>query len=172
MRPRTASLVAVALIVASCTTSNEPASTVTTLPLETTTTPPTTSVASTPETSSTTTTFAPAPIPVFPEYRITERIVVPETGDIVVVLLDPSSYTSLSDLDIYDVIADAAERFPPIFEAHVVDAPEAAAAVLVADPDAAQLQALATHYLARLEEGYRIVYVGPFADSGVAVLGS
>ena len=27
-------------------------------------------------------------------------------------------------------------------------------------------------YIARLEEGFRIVYVGPLEDSGVAILGS
>ena len=31
---------------------------------------------------------------------------------------------------------------------------------------------LAVHYLARLEDGFRIVYLGPFEDSGTAVLGS
>jgi hypothetical protein len=86
--------------------------------------------------------------------------------------MDPDSYTSLSDLDLYDVIADAVDRFPPIYEVHVVDTPAAAEAVLVESPDDEQQQVLAAHYLARLEDGYRIVYVGPFAESQDAVLGS
>jgi hypothetical protein len=98
--------------------------------------------------------------------------VVPETGDTVVLLLDPASYTSLSDLDLYDVIADAADRFPPIFEAHVVDSPEAADAVLLEEPDEDQVGILSVNYLARLEDGFRIVYLGPFEESGTAVLGS
>lgn len=97
---------------------------------------------------------------------------VPETGDTVVLLLDPASYTSLSDLDLYDVIADAADRFPPIYEAHVVDSSEAADAVLIEEPDEEQVGILSVHYLARLEDGFRIVYLGPFEESGTAVLGS
>ena len=117
-------------------------------------------------------TTLPQEAPAFPEYRIAERIVAPETGDTVVLLLDPASYTSLSDLDLYDVIADAVDRFPPILVAHVVDSPEAASAVLLEQPDEDQELLLADHYLARLEDGFRIVYLGPFEDSGTAVLGS
>jgi hypothetical protein len=90
----------------------------------------------------------------------------------VVLLLDPASYTSLSDLDLYDVIADAVDRFPPIFEAHVVDSQAAASAVLVDEPDEDQQTALETHYLARLEDGFRIVYLGPFDGTDDAILGS
>ncbi|HZJ47977.1 MAG TPA: hypothetical protein VFD97_02940 [Acidimicrobiia bacterium] len=170
MSPKILVFVAAALIAASCTSSNEPAASTTTSAPPTSTT--TTMVPLSTTTSSTTTTSLPAPTPVFPEFRITERIVAPETGDIVVLLLDPASYTSLSDLDIYEVIADAVDRFPPIFEVYVVDTEAAAAAVLVEAPDEGQQQELAAHYLARLEDGFRIVYVGPFEDSGVAVLGS
>lgn len=158
------------LLATACSSSSE-ATTTTTRP------PPsgasTTTTAAPSTTTSTTTTIAPSTvIPAFPEYRIVQRIIAPETGDIVVLLLDPHSYTSLSDLDLYDVIADAADRFPPIFEAYVVDSQAAADAVLLEDPDADQLRELAAHYLARLEEGFRIVYVGPFEDSEEAVLGS
>ena len=43
-----------------------------------------------------------------------------------------------------------------------------------ADPEAAEAAkaSLAVHYLARLEEGFRITYLGPFVTSGSAVLGS
>ncbi len=111
-------------------------------------------------------------MPSFPEYRIAERIISVETGDTVVLLLDPASYTSLSDLDLYDVIADAVDRFPPIFEAHVVDSQDAASAVLVEEPDEDQQRTLAEHYFVRLEDGFRVVYVGPFDGTDDAILGS
>ena len=162
-------ILAVALVAAGCSSSSD--DTTTTVPTTTsttTTTAPTTTTTTVPATSTT----VPQEPPPFPEYRIVERIIVPETGDTVVLLLDPASYTSLSDLDIYEVIADAADRFPPILVAHVVDSPEAAEAVLLEEPDEAQQRALDDHYLARLEDGFRIVYLGPFEDSGTAVLGS
>ena len=89
-----------------------------------------------------------------------------------VLLLDTNSYTSLSDLDLYDVIADAVVRFPPILEAHVVDSQDAVSAVLAEDPDEDQQRTLAEHYFVRLEDGFRVVYVGPFAGIDDAVLGS
>lgn len=89
-----------------------------------------------------------------------------------VLLLDPASYTSLSDLDLYDVIADAVDRFPPIFEAHVVDSQDAASAVLIEEPDEDQQRTLTEHYFVRLEDGFRIVYVGPFEGTDEAILGS
>ncbi len=89
-----------------------------------------------------------------------------------IVLLDPASYTSLSDLDLYDVIADAVDRFPPVFEAHVVDSQDAVSALLVEEPDEEQQKTLELHYFARLEDGFRIVYVGPFEGTDDAVLGS
>jgi hypothetical protein len=136
--------------------------TATTLPETTTTVPATTTTA---------TTLAPLSEPSFPSYSIVTRIE-DATGDTVVVLLDPSSYTLLSDVDLHDVIADVVDRFPPIVEAHVVDSPEAAGLVLVEEPTDEELQILSEHYFLRLEEGFRIVYVGPFAELGTSVLGS
>ena len=157
-----------AALLAACSSSSETTTTTSTTTSSTTTT---TTVAPTTTTTTTTTTIPQEP-PAFPEYRITERIIVPETGDTVVLLLDSTTYTSLSDLDIYDVIADAVDRFPPILEAHVVDSQAAADAVLIEEPDEEQEAILAVDYLARLEDGFRIVYLGPFEDSGTAVLGS
>ncbi|MEA2023581.1 MAG: hypothetical protein U9N79_04730 [Actinomycetota bacterium] len=168
MRLRSYLLIVTALVVVSCSSSDEPASTITTTTF-TTTTSTTLSPATT--TSSTTTTSVPREVS-FPEYRIAERIVSPETGDTVVLLLDPDSYTILSDLDLYEVIADAVDRFPPIFEAHVVDSQDAVSAVLAETPDEDQKKTLELHYFVRLEDGFRIVYVGPFEDSEDAVLGS
>ena len=168
MRSRSYLLIALALVVASCTSSDEPAATTTTK-APTTSTTATTVPAST--TTSTATTLAPPELS-FPEYRIAERIVSAETGDTVILLLDPTSYTSLSDLDLYDVIADAVDRFPPIFEAPVVDSQDAVSAVLAEDPDDDQVETLAEHYFVRLEDGFRIVYVGPFEGTDDAILGS
>ncbi len=159
---------AVAIMIASCSSSSDTTTTTSTTTTTTTTTVPTTTTTTAP----TTTTTLPQEAPAFPEYRIAERIIAPETGDTVVLLLDPASYTSLSDLDLYDVIADAVDRFPPILVAHVVDSPDAVEAVLLEQPDADQEVILANHYLARLEDGFRIVYLGPFEESGTAVLGS
>ena len=161
-------LVVIALVVISCSSSDESASTSTSTTL---TTAPTTTVSPATTTSSTTTTTVPIEVS-FPEYRIAERIVSLETGDTVVLLLDPASYTSLSDLDLYEVIADAVDRFPPIFEAHVVDSEDAVLAVLAETPDEDQRKTLELHYLVRLEDGFRIVYLGPFESSDDAVLGS
>ena len=159
---------AVAIMMASCSSSSDTTTTTSTTTTTTTTTVPTTTTTMAP----TTTTTLPQEAPAFPEYRIAERIIAPETGDTVVLLLDPASYTSLSDLDLYDVIADAVDRFPPILVAHVVDSPDAVEAVLLEQPDEDQELILANHYLARLEDGFRIVYLGPFEESGTAVLGS
>lgn len=168
MRSRSYLLAATALVIVSCTSSNEPAATTTTTTSTTTTTttmPPTTA------TTLTTTTSVPA-MPSFPEYRIAERIISVETGDTVVLLLDPASYTSLSDLDLYEVIADAVDRFPPIFEAHIVDSEDAVSAVLAEEPDENQRRTLSEHYFVRLEDGFRVVYVGPFEGTDDAILGS
>lgn len=169
MASKTLLMIAAVMVIASCSSSSDTTTT--------TTAPTTTSTTTTVPTTTTTTTVAttttvPQEPPPFPEYRTVERIVVPETGDTVVLLLDPASYSSLSDLDLYEVIADATDRFPPILIAHVVDSPEAAEAVLLEEPDEAQQRILEVHYLARLEDGFRIVYLGPFEESGTAVLGS
>lgn len=134
----------------------------------------TTTLASTSTTTTevTTTTLPPLTQLSPPQYRIVERAPREGTGDEVVVLLDPSSYDALTDLDLYDLIAEVVELFPPIATLHVVDDP--AAANTVADPETATTDPAADseHYLARLENGFRIVYLGPFAASGTAVLGS
>ncbi|NNF65673.1 MAG: hypothetical protein HKN07_15625 [Acidimicrobiia bacterium] len=106
-----------------------------------------------------------------PEYQIISRTP-GEGGDTVVILLDPTSYDLLTDLDIQNVIGDVVERFPPILEAYVVDSNEVAEAVLLADPSEEQAALLDQHYFARLEEGFRMVFVGEFSAAGDAILGS
>jgi len=122
--------------------------------------------------STTTTTAAIKTILTAPEYRIVDRIEGDGPGDTVIVLLDPATYESLSTLDLYDLIAEVVELFPPVAVLHIVD--DAGAANVVANPDAseAERQAAVGNYLARLENGFQITYLGPFASSGSAVLGS
>ncbi|MCL1601326.1 MAG: hypothetical protein M3112_07300 [Actinomycetia bacterium] len=121
--------------------------------------------------STTTTTSVPKTVLSAPEYQIVDRIE-GDSGDTVIVLLDPETYGPLTDLDLYDLIAEVVELFPPIAVVHVVD--EAAAANIVANPDASddERTAVAANYLARLDDGVKIIYLGPFASSGTAVLGS
>jgi hypothetical protein len=160
-------VMSVALAIASCTSSSEePTSTV----AVTVTTLPSTTVTSE-ATTSTTSTMPISPITP-PEYQIVSRAATDGNGDEVVVLLDPTSYVTLTDLDIYDVIAEVVELFPPVTVLHIVDDPQAAN--VVANPEATDTDraAAAAHYLARLDDGYRIVYLGPFEGTASAVLGS
>jgi hypothetical protein len=122
-------------------------------------------------TTTTTTTTTEAPELSFPEYKIVSREST-DNGDVVVVLLDPATYESLSDIDIHNVMSDLVEQFAPVFEAHIVESQVAADALFVDDPTEDQATSLANDYIARLEEGFRIVYVGRFEESGVAILGS
>ncbi len=162
----------IAVLVAACTSAGSDDATTTT----TTQTPLTTSApadtSSSTVTSTTTTTILGELSP--PDYRIVERTKSDEegVGDTVVVLLEPSSYDSLTDIDLFDVIAEVVELFPPISVVHIVDDP--AAANVVANPDAtdAEIRAVQQNYLARLDDGFKITYLGPFAGSGTAVLGS
>jgi hypothetical protein len=106
-----------------------------------------------------------------PEWAITERVE-SDDGATIVILLDPESYERLTDIDIQNVIEDAIDLFPPIYEAHVVDSEEAADIVLSDVIDTPDQAILDEHYLARLEEGFRIVFVGPFAEFGQIILTS
>lgn len=158
-----------AVLASACTSGNDDASgsDSTAATLASTTTVPTTEPPTT-----TTSTLAPLLTVTPPQYQIVSRVPTEEGGDEVVVLLDPSTYDSLSDIDIFDVIVEVVELFPPIAILHVVD--DAVAANVVTDPDASQeaRELLADHYLARLDGGFTITYLGPFASSGTAILGS
>ena len=128
-------------------------------------------VAAAETTTTTTTTTTEPPELSFPEYRIVSREST-ESGDVVVVLLDPETYESLSDLDIHNVMSDLVEQFSPVYTAYVVESQAAVDALFVENPSEEEQTALDTGYLARLEEGFRIVYVGRFADSAPLILGS
>jgi hypothetical protein len=107
-----------------------------------------------------------------PGYEIASRTD-GDDGDTVVVLLDPDSYTSLSDIDLQSVIRDVYDKFPPIATVHLVDSDEVVELVLtervLTDDEMALLD---QHYFARLEDGIRIVFLGPFDDYDIAILGS
>lgn len=122
-------------------------------------------------TTTSTTTTTETPELTFPEYRIISRES-SDNGDTVVVLLDPTTYESLSNIDIHNVMSDLVEQFSPVNEAHIVETQAAADALFVEDPTEEEATALAAAYIARLEEGFRIVYVGRFEESGVEILGS
>jgi len=167
---RTGILVAVALVAAACTSSSTPESTT-----SSSFTPLTTSATVTSPPSSvvdTTTTTAPLSSLTPPEYAIVDRAETDAPGDTVVVLLDDATYTSLTDIDLYDVIAEVVDKFPPISTVHIVD--DAGAVNTVANPDATteEIATIEDNYLARLDDGFKITYLGPFASSGTAVLGS
>ena len=166
---RCAALCLVTASILSACTSDDAAPTTTTSGPVTTIAPSTTSVTI----ESTTTTNAPTVGSITPpEYQIVSRAPTDTGGDEVVVLLDPTSYDSLSDLDLFDIIAEVVELFPPVAILHIVDDPSAANAVTNPDASEAERAVLATHYLARLDGGFQITYLGPFVDSGTAVLGS
>ena len=112
-----------------------------------------------------------APSASAPEYAIVTRIE-GDGGDTLVVLLDPTTYTSLTDIDLENVIADVYDRFPPVLAIHVVDDPVAAELVVAGDVTSEHLEVLDEHYLAQLAEGFRIIYHGPFNDVPDSILGS
>ncbi len=95
-----------------------------------------------------------------------------DDGSTIVVVLDPASYDSLTDIDLQNVIAEVVDSEDPVLVAHVVDDPAVAGMVLLDDTTPAQNRRLDRHYLARLEDGFRIVFLGPFADTAAVVLGS
>jgi hypothetical protein len=132
------------------------------------TTAPATTVASTAPASSTSTN--PGQIPE-PEWTISQRTE-GDDGATVVVLLDPESYERITDIDLQNIIEDVIEMFPPIYEVHIVDSQEAADVVVSEVIDTDDQAILGAHYFARLEEGFRIVFVGPFEDFGITILGS
>jgi len=168
---RVSLVVALGLVAVSCTASgsvdtNSTSATGTVAP------PTSAATSTTVEVQTTTSTSTPAGQTAPPRYRIVERTETDAPGDTVVVLLDKTSYDSLTDIDLFDIIAEVVELFPPISEIYVVD--DVGAVNTVADPDVteAQLQAIQSNYLARLENGFTITFLGPFASSGTAVLGS
>lgn len=155
-----------AVIAAACQNSSAETTTTTTSALVELPPAPTTTV------GPTTTTLAPIDELSAPEYQIVRRIPGDGVGDELVVLLDPTSYDTLTDIDIQDLMAEVVEFFPPVWTMHVVD--DQVAVTVVIDPEATEeaLAEVEDHYLAVLTNGVEITYLGPFAESGSGVLGS
>ncbi|HEY5728166.1 MAG TPA: hypothetical protein VIV08_06090 [Acidimicrobiia bacterium] len=110
--------------------------------------------------------------PVIPEWEVVSRSDGAD-GSTLVVLLDPESYQSLTDIDLQNVIADVVDtEEEDVLVIHVVDDPEVAEYVEKQNPTQQQQNQLDIHYLARLEDGFRIVFLGPFSDTAPVVLGS
>ena len=106
-----------------------------------------------------------------PGYSIHSRAA-GESGDTVVVLIDPDFDGTMTEIDLQNLLSEVVDNFPPVFEAHVVDSVEAAELVVAPEVDATGQTVLDEHYLARLEEGFRIVFTGPFSEAGTLILGS
>jgi hypothetical protein len=110
--------------------------------------------------------------PVIPEWEVVSQSD-GDDGATLVVVLDPESYQSLTDIDLQNVVADVVETEEgDVAVVHLVDDAEVAEFVEEADPTRAQQRQLDIHYLARLEDGFRIVFLGPFSDTAPVVLGS
>jgi hypothetical protein len=110
--------------------------------------------------------------PVIPEWEVVSRSDGAD-GSTLVVLLDPESYQSLTDIDLQNVVADVVEtEEEDVLVIHVVDDPEVAEYVEKQNPTQQQQNQLDIHYLAMLEDGFRIVFLGPFSDTAPVVLGS
>jgi len=124
-----------------------------------------------PSSTAVTSTTTSAPDPEFPDYTVVSRQE-GDAGDTVVVLLDPASYETLTDIDLVNVLADVVDRFPPILTAYVIDNPAVAEAVLSPTPTPDEQELLGRHYLVRLEQGFRMVFAGPFESTPTAILGS
>lgn len=162
-------VIGLALFVAACQNGSDAGTSTTrdsallTLPPQTapTTTQPTTTTSSEPVSDLTA-----------PRYQIVQRTPGEGVGDEVVVLLDPTSYETLTDIDIQDLIGEVVNLFPPVAIAHVVDDPAAANVVGNPDASAAEIASVRDHYFARLDNGFEITFLGPFASSGSNVLGS
>ena len=106
-----------------------------------------------------------------PQYEVMARTPGVD-GDTLIVLLDSGSYMTLSDIDLQNIDTEVYDRFPSVIEAHLVGDPAAATLAVidgltaVVDPD------LSEHYMARLEDSFRIVFLGRFEEYGTTSLGS
>jgi hypothetical protein len=137
--------------------------TTTTLPIVTTT-PVTAPVDDTPSTTSVATPTTGLGFS-FPEFTIVERT----DDDVLVVAIPAGTYT---DIDLHNLVGEMVERFPPVNGLHIID-DVAVTQLVLADSVSAEEQALLDlHYFLRFEDGFRMVYLGPFAEVGEVIFGS
>ncbi len=135
----------------------------------------TTAVTSTEGTSPTTTTTTAATSlggVDFPTYSITERIA-GSAGDTLVILIDPDfDDGTITDIDLQNLLSEVVEDFAPVREAYVVSSEEAAGIVLLENLSSDQEAVLDQHFWARLEEGFRIIFQGPFESAQPLLISS
>ena len=140
----------------------------------------TSSIATPVDATSTTTTTSTPPLPTL-RYSIEARRTGPG-GDTVLVLLPPGTY---SDLDLEDIMSEVVERFAPIATAYAVDTLDTdgdgvrnpATVVLgvlerSSGFSTAETAFRSDHFFLALEDGFRVVFQGPFEDLPPVILGS
>ncbi|MEE8330412.1 MAG: hypothetical protein V3R84_01420 [Acidimicrobiia bacterium] len=166
MAVRLAIFVSCLAVVSACGDSSGATTTTqtTTAPPVVTTTPATVTADNTPSTTSAATPTT-GPGFSFPEFTIVERT----DDDVLVVAIPAGTYT---DIDLQNLVGEMVERFPPVNGLHIID-DTAVTQLVLADSVSAEEQALLDlHYFLRLEDGFRMVYLGPFAEVGEVILGS
>lgn len=124
------------------------------------------------DTTTTTTTAASLGGVDFPTYTIRERIA-GSAGDTLVILIDPDfDDGTITDIDLQNLLSEVVEDFAPVREAYVVSSEEAAGIVLLENLSSDQEAVLDQHFWARLEEGFRIVFQGPFESAQPLLISS
>ena len=90
-----------------------------------------------------------------------------DSGDRLVVLIEPGDYT---EIDLSNLVLDIVEENEPVDQLDVVDSQGALHAV-IRNPDGLTRQQT-RHYVLRLENGNRVVFLGPYSDLGSFIIGS
>ncbi len=90
-----------------------------------------------------------------------------DSGDRLVVLIEPGDYT---EIDLSNLVLDIVEENEPVDQLDVVDSQGALNAV-IRNPDGLTRQQT-RHYVLRLENGNRVVFLGPYSDLGSFIIGS
>jgi hypothetical protein len=162
-------LLAVGLaLVAACSDSSETTTTTTEAPATVVTTAPPApatgsgAAATTATTTTTTTTVAPFSLP---EFTIVDRT----EDNVLVAAVPPGTY---SDIDLQNLVNVIVERFAPVEGLHIVDDESISGLVLADSVSEADQSRLDDHYFLRLEDGFRMVFLGPFAGIDDVILGS
>ncbi len=166
MAVRLAIFVSCLAIVSACGDSSGATTTTqtTAAPPVVTTTPATVAADNTPGTTSAVTPTT-GPGFSFPEFTIVERT----DDDVLVVAVPAGTYT---DIDLQNLVGEMVERFPPVNGLHIIDDTAVTQLVLADSVSVGEQALLDLHYFLRLEDGFRMVYLGPFADVGEVILGS
>ena len=104
------------------------------------------------------------------EFSLPDFTIIERTDDnVLVVAVPPGTY---SDLDLQNLVNEIIERFAPVNGLHIIDDETIADLVLADDVTAAEQEQLDEHYFLSLEEGFRMVFLGPFSDVEDVIIGS